>query len=51
MQTGPGKEAHEKVIVRPEVEEPESPVCGFEEALVPYYASASRDLYYCRLFI
>jgi transcription initiation factor TFIID subunit 6 len=51
MQTGPGIDGQEKVIVRPEVEEPESPVCGFEEALVPYYASASRDLYYCRLFI
>ena len=24
---------------------------GLEEGLVPYYASASRDLYYCRLFI
>lgn len=28
-----------------------SPVCGYQEALVPYYASASSDLYYCRLFI
>ena len=27
------------------------PATGLEEALVPYYATASRELYYCRLFI
>ena len=36
---------------RKRVEEIISPVVGLEEMLVPYYVRASRDLYYCRLFI
>ena len=36
---------------RRRTEDTTSPVDGLEEVLVPYYASASRDLYYCRLLL
>ena len=36
---------------RRRLEDATSPVEGLEEVFVPYYASASRDLYYCRLFL